>query len=81
MAIPKILAGASLVLLTLAVAPIAQAANADDGTTINRPQKTNDPAGKAAGHARHRHHRHDKQRQMQQPQGATPSASAGTASH
>ncbi len=71
MTITKVLASASLVLLALGTAPVAQAENAGDGTTITRPHKVVDPARKAARQAK-RKHRREMQRQMQQQQGATP---------
>jgi Ni/Co efflux regulator RcnB len=81
MAITKILAGASLVLLALAAAPVAQAQNAGDGTTnVTRPHKVVDPAKKAARQAK-RKHRREMQRQMQQQQGSTPTMTSGPASN
>ena len=75
MTITRILAGASLALFVLAAAPVAQAENAGDGTTVTRPHKTVDPAKKAARQAK-RKQRREMQRQMrlqqQQQQGAVP---------
>jgi hypothetical protein len=80
MAITKVLAGASLLLLVLAAAPVAQAQNAGDGTTVTRPHKVIDPAKKAARQAK-RKHRREMQRQMQQQQGSTPTMPSGPASN
>jgi hypothetical protein len=80
MAITKILAGASLVLLTLAAAPVAQAENSGDGTTVARPHKVVDPATKAARQAK-RKHRHEMRRQkrLQQQHGSAPTTPSGPA--
>jgi len=80
MAITKILAGASLMLLALAAAPAAQAENAGDGTTVTSPHKVVDPARKAARQAK-RKHRREMQRQMRQQQGSAPTTPAGPASN
>jgi hypothetical protein len=80
MAIIKVLAGASLLLLALAAAPVVRAENAGDGTTVTRPHKVVDPAKKAARHAK-RKHRRELQRQMrlQQRQGSVPTMPSGPA--
>ena len=52
MAITKVLAVASLVLFALAAAPVAQAQNAGDGTTVTSPQKTVTPSQKVADPAK-----------------------------
>lgn len=71
MAIAKVLAGASLVFLALAVAPVAQAENA--GTTVTHPHRTVDPARKAARQARRKHWREMReQRRLQRQQGSAP---------
>ena len=82
MAITKVLAGASLLLLALAAAPVAQAENAGDGTTVTRPHKVIDPARKAARQAK-RKHRHEMQRQMRlrQHQGSAPTMPSSPASN
>jgi len=69
MAITKVLAGALLVLLALAAAPVAQAQNTGDGTTGTRPHKVVDPAKKAERQTKRKQQR-DMQRQQQ---GSTPS--------
>lgn len=81
MAITKVLACASLVLLALAATPVAQAENAGDGTTVTRPHKVVDPAKKAARLAK-RKQRRDMQRQMRlQQQGSAPAVPSAPASN
>jgi len=68
MAIAKVLAGASLVLLAVAAAPVAQGQNDGNGTTVTRPHKVVDPAKKADQQATRK-----QQREMQrQQQGSAP---------
>jgi hypothetical protein len=89
MAITKILAGVSLVLLALAAAPVAQAENAADGTTVAPPQKTVtptqkavDPAKKAARQAKKKQQREmQPQMRTQQPQGSAPTTPSGPTSN
>ena len=64
MAIAKVLAGASLVLLAVAAGPAAQAENDGKGTTVTRPQKVVDPA-KKADHQEKRKQQREMQRQQQ----------------
>ncbi len=80
MAFMKVVAGASLFLFALVAAPIAQAQNDGDGTTVTRPHKVIDPAKRAARRAK-RKHRREMQRQMQQQQGSAPSMPSGPASN
>ena len=69
MAIAKVLAGASLVLLAVAAAPVAQAGNDGNGTRVTRPHKVADPAQKADQQAKRK-----QQREMQRQQrGSAPS--------
>ena len=86
MAITKVLAGASLVLLALAAAPVAQAQNAGDGTTtVTRPHKVVDPATESAParpSGQSAPEREQAARSMQQQQGSTPTTpSAALASN
>ena len=89
MAIIKFLAGASLVLLALAAAPVAQAQNAGDGTTVTPPQKTVtspqkvvDPAKKAARQAKRKQQREMRQKSgTEQQQGSAPTTPSGPASN
>jgi hypothetical protein len=76
MAFTKVLAGTSLMLLALAAAPVAQAQNTGDGTTVTRPHKVVDPARKAARQAKRKH-----RREMQQQQGSTPTVPSAPASN
>ena len=71
MAIAKVLAGASLVLLAVAALPAAQAQNDGNGTRVTRPQKSVDPAKKADDQAKRKQQR-EMQRQ-QQGSGRPPS--------
>jgi Ni/Co efflux regulator RcnB len=80
MAITKVLAGASLLLLALVAAPVANAQNDGDGTTVTHPHRVVDPAKKAARQAK-RKHRREIQRQMQQQQGAAPIMRSGPMSN
>jgi|KBSSwiStaDraftv2_1062776.scaffolds.fasta_scaffold3023112_2 hypothetical protein len=72
MAITKVLAVASLVLFALAAAPVAQAQNTGDGTTVTRPHKGVDPAQKAERQVRRKQQR-EMQRQQQGPAPTMPS--------
>ena len=64
MAIAKVLGGASLVLLAVAAAPVAQAQNDGNGTTVTRAHRVGDPA-KDADHQAKRKQQREMQRQQQ----------------
>jgi hypothetical protein len=74
MAITKVLAGASLLLLALVAAPVANAQNDGDGVTVSKPQRVIDPAKKAARHAKRQQRREMRKQARLQQQGLAPTA-------
>jgi hypothetical protein len=72
MAITKVLAGASLILLALVAAPVANAQNDGDGSTVARPHKAVDPATRAARQAQRKQRREMRRQLKQQQQSVAP---------